>query len=311
MRRFVEIAHDNRHLRSEHGFLVIDDTASDSNHEVGRVPYSDIEAVITQGHGITYTNGALVRLAQSSIPLVLSNHLHQVEGMLLTSQGNSLQAHRFEAQIAATKPTNKRIWSQIVRAKVLQQAFVLEAIGESPDKLRGLGARVTSGDQTNIEAQAARAYWPTLFGRSFRRDRAGSNPNGFLNYGYTILRATTARAVLAAGLHPSIGVHHSNDSNAMRLVDDLVEPFRPFVDLQAWLIWQGGSSELDRGGKEKLVEVMTQDLQTASGISPIGMCVQTLATSVVQVYRGETIQVSLPKPQIPAAMLSDLARVQG
>ena len=298
MRRYVEIAQDNRHLRADHGFLVIEDSAN-SDAELGRVPFSDIAAVIARGHGISYTNGVLVRLAQQSIPLVLVNHLYQVEGMLLTHQGNSLQAHRYEAQIAASRPTNKRLWSQLVRAKVLQQATVLEVIGKSPDKLRALAKRVTSGDETNVEAQAARVYWPQLFGRSFRRDRGGPHPNGALNYGYTILRATTARSVLAAGLHPTIGIHHSNDSNSMRLVDDLVEPFRPFIDLQCWQIWQEKASELESTHKSQLVEVMTQGLSTSLGISPIGVCVQALATSLTQVYSGEATQLTIPIAQVP------------
>ncbi|MCX6433002.1 MAG: type II CRISPR-associated endonuclease Cas1, partial [Actinobacteria bacterium] len=245
MRRVVEIAHDNRHLHVERGFLVVDDVG-DTRGELGRVPFADIEAVIAHGHGITYSNAVLVHLAEESAPLVVVDSHHMVVGMLLSCAGNSVQAHRFEAQIGASRPANKRVWAQIVRAKVMQQAAVLEAVGQSGARLRALAGSVRSGDPGNIEAQAARAYWPALFGTSFRRGSGGREPNGFLNYGYTVLRASTARAVVAAGLHPAIGIHHSNDANPMRLVDDLMEPFRPFMDLQTWLLWRDGHADLGK-----------------------------------------------------------------
>jgi CRISPR-associated protein Cas1 len=297
MRRIIEIAENHRHLRAEHGFLVIEDRSQDSV-ELGRVPFGDIEAVITTGNGITYSNTALVRLVQNGSPLVLSDNAFQVQGILMSVESNSLQAHRFEHQISASKPTNKRAWAQLVRAKILQQASVLEAVGHSPKVLEALASKVTSGDKTNVEAQAARKYWRALFGPQFRRERFGAPPNGFLNYGYTILRAATIRSILASGLHPSIGVSHSNDANAFRLADDLIEPFRPFIDLQVWELYTAGLVELDTQSKTKLVEVLAHDLRTTNGVSPLGVCIQKLAMSLVNVYLGERTTLSIPPPQI-------------
>ena len=296
MRRIVEIAQDHRHLHADRGFLVIDDKSEPPN-EIGRVPFTDIEAVITTGNGISYSNTALVRLAQHGAPLVLSDNMHQVQGILMSIEANSLQAHRLELQIAASKPTNKRAWAQIVRAKVLQQAEVLAAIGQSPTELRTMARKVTSGDTTNIEAQAARKYWRAMFGTGFRRDRYGAGPNGFLNYGYTVLRASTVRAILAAGLHPGIGLAHSNDANSFRLADDLVEPFRPFVDLEVWALHNSGTRELDKLSNTRLVEVLAQDLTTSNGISPLGKCIQQLAGSLVNVYAGTQAALAIPTAQ--------------
>jgi CRISPR-associated protein Cas1 len=309
MRRIVEVASANRHLHAERGFLVIDDTAS-PGHEAGRVPLADIEALIAHGHGITLSTSVLARLADHAAPFVVVDSKHNATGMLLSCDGNTAQAARFDAQVAAGKPAMKRIWADIVRAKIRQQEAVLEAIGQSSLalRLRILSTEVRSGDASNIEAQAARHYWPGLFGPAFRRDRGGIEPNGFLNYGYTVLRATTARAVIAAGLHPTIGVHHRSDANPMRLVDDLVEPFRPFTDLQAWLLWQEGHSRLDREEKTRLVEVMAQDLETPRGTSPIGECIQVLATSVARVLLGEEPRITVPAAQIPAGIIDRDAR---
>ena len=309
MRRIVEVATGNRHLHVERGFLVIDDTTS-PGLEIGRVPLADIQALIAHGHGITLSTSVLARLADHAAPFVIVDSYHNATGMLLSCDGNTAQAARFDAQAAAGKPALKRIWADLVRAKIRQQEAVLEAIGRPGParRLRTLSTEVRSGDPTNIEAQAARRYWPALFGPTFRRDRSGMEPNGFLNYGYTVLRATTARAVIAAGLHPTLGVHHSSGGNSMRLVDDLVEPFRPFVDIQAWILWNDGHVRLDREEKSRLVEVMSQDLATDRGTSPIGECIQVLATSVARVVLGELPKITVPAAQIPAAMSELFAR---
>ena len=158
--------------------------------------------------------------------------------MLLTLDGHHVQAKRIEAQWAAALPLHKRLWAAVVKCKLEQQAAALEGRRRTHGTAAGAGRQGQSGDPENIEGQGARRYWGLLFGAEFRRDQDGDGINALLNYGYTILRSATARAVVAAGLHPSIGLHHSNDANAMRLVDDLMEPFRPMVDLKVWQLHQ-------------------------------------------------------------------------
>jgi CRISP-associated protein Cas1 len=167
-------------------------------------------------------------------------------------------------------------------------------------------AKVRSGDPDNIEAQGARRYWGLLFGDTFRRDQNGDGVNALLNYGYTVLRACTARSVIAAGLHPSIALHHSNAGNAMRLVDDLMEPFRPVIDLKVWQLLRNGEAHVTPETKRALVRTLYDDMQTTAGATPVMVCTQKLATSLAQVYLGERDKLDLPLPGLPLALAAAL-----
>lgn len=296
MNRVIEISSNHRHLHAERGFLVIED--SQERNTLGRIPIDDIAAVIAHGYQITYSNELLSRLAERCIPLVLSNANHAPVGMLISLVGNVDQGRRFDAQIAATVPTNKRLWAQIVIAKISQQAILLEYLGYPSKRLWDMAGAVKSGDTGNLEAQAARIYWQRLFGSSFRRDREVPGLNTLLNYGYTILRAAAARAVVGAGLHPTIGIHHKSISNPLRLVDDMMEPFRPFIDHTVYALKDDYGGELTPEVKIELVEVLSHDLLTPAGVSPISSCLNVAATSLAQVYVGETESLRLPEAQI-------------
>ena len=172
--------------------------------------------------------------------------------------------------------------------------------------MTALAGKVKSGDPDNIEAQGARRYWGLLFGDSFRRDREAEGLNAMLNYGYTVMRSATARAVIAAGLHPSIGLHHSHDNNPMRLVDDLMEPFRPFIDLQVWRLQRDGKAQVSSETKRALVHTLYEDLPTSTGLTPVIICIQRLATSLAQVYLGERTKLDLPLPGQQRKLLAAL-----
>lgn len=300
--RIVEVANDRRHLSAERGFLRVQDTGPGGvpiGREVGRVPLDDIAALIANAHGLSYTNNLLVALAERGVPFVLCGPNHNVAGMLWPMQGHHQQAHRFEAQIACSLPTRKRLWAAIVKAKLLHQAAVLQAVGTAHTPLQILAKRVRSGDRDNLEAQGARKYWGLLLGPAFRRDQQGEGLNALLNYGYTVLRAATARAVVAAGLHPSIGLHHSNDNNAMRLVDDLMEPFRPVIDLTVWQLLRAGDCDVHADTKRALVQGLYQDLTTDAGRTPLLVAIQKLAISLAQVLLKERSELDLPWPGAP------------
>lgn len=299
--RIVEVADDRRHLFSHRGFLVVQDTDGERK-ELGQVPLDDIAAVIANAHGLSYTNNLLVALAERGAPFVLCAANHNAVGMLLPIDGNYQQAKRYDAQIGANKPTIKRLWAEIVRSKLQQQASALEAAGAPVIPLSSLVPKVRSGDPENLEAQGARRYWSLLFGEDFRRDQNSGGINAMLNYGYTVLRATTARAIVAAGLHPTIGLHHSNEGNAMRLVDDLVEPFRPIVDLKVWQLKRAGEDQITPETKRALVRTMYDDMQTENGSTPVTVCAQRLATSLAQVFLGERDNLDLPLPGLPLAL---------
>lgn len=303
--RIVEIADDRRHLFMNRGFMVVRDTEGERK-ELGQIPLDDIAAVIANAHGISYTNNLLVALAERGVPFVLCGPNHNAVGMLLTLDGHHVQAKRIEAQIAASAPTVKRLWAAVVKAKLEQQAAALEAAGAPTAPLTALVAKVRSGDPDNIEAQGARRYWSLLFGPDFRRDQDGGGLNGMLNYGYTILRSATARAVVAAGLHPSIGLHHSNDANAMRLVDDLMEPFRPVVDLKVWQLRHAGEDDVTPDSKRALVRVLYDDMQTNVGVTPVMVCMQRLATSLAQVFLEDRTKLDLPLPGLPLSLAGSL-----
>ena len=303
--RIVEVAEDRRHLSLFRGFMVVQDTCGE-RPEVGRVALDDISAVIANAHGLSYTNNLLVALAERGIPLVLCAANHNAVGMLLPISGNFEQAKRIEAQIGASLPTHKRLWATVVRSKLLQQGAALNVVGAASIQLTALAGKVKSGDPDNIEAQGARRYWGLLFGDSFRRDREAEGLNAMLNYGYTVMRSATARAVIAAGLHPSIGLHHSHDNNPMRLVDDLMEPFRPFIDLQVWRLQRDGKSQVSSETKRALVHTLYEDLPTSTGLTPVIICIQRLATSLAQVYLGERTKLDLPLPGQQRKLLAAL-----
>lgn len=303
--RIVEVADDKRHLFLHRGFMVVRDTDGERK-ELGQVPLDDIAAVIANAHGLSYTNNLLVALAERGAPFVLCAANHNAVGMLLPIDGNFEQSRRIEAQIAASQPTHKRLWAAVVRSKLEQQAAALEAAGAPTAPLTALVRKVKSGDPENMEAQGARRYWGLLFGEDFRRNQNGDGLNALLNYGYTVLRSATARAVIAAGLHPGIGLHHSNDNNAMRLVDDLMEPFRPVIDLKVWQLWRNGEQHVTPETKRALVRTLYDDMQSSAGATPVTVCMQKLATSIAQVYLGQRDKPDLPLPGLPLALVQSL-----
>lgn len=304
--RIVEVADDKRHLFASRGFMVVQDTEGERK-ELGQVPLDDIAAVIANAHGLSYTNNLLVALTERGAPFVLCAANHNAVGMLWPVDGNFQQAKRFDAQIAAALPTHKRLWAEVVRSKLQQQAAALEAAGAPVAPLAALTKKVRSGDPDNLEAQGARRYWGLLFGDNFRRDQNAGGINGMLNYGYTVLRAATARAVVAAGLHPTLGLHHANEGNPMRLVDDLMEPFRPIVDLHVWQLSRIEETTITPETKRSLVRTLYDDMQTSSGATPVMVCMQRLAVSLAQVYLGERDKLDLPLPGLPLSMAASLA----
>lgn len=303
--RIVEVADDRRHIFVSRGFLVVQDTEG-PRKELGQVPLDDIAAVIANAHGLSYTNNLLVALAERGAPFVLCGPNHNAVGMLLSIDGNFQQAKRLDAQIAASKPTHKRLWAEIVKSKLQQQAAALEAAGAPIAPLSALANKVRSGDPDNLEAQGARRYWGLLFGNEFRRDQDGDGLNALLNYGYTVLRAATARSIVAAGLHPTLGVFHSNEGNAMRLIDDVMEPFRPVIDLRVWQLARQGEGQITPDTKRALVRTLYDDMQTNIGATPVMSCIHKLAISLAQVYLGERERLELPLPGLPLALANSL-----
>ena len=293
--RVVDLETDGRHLSLQRGFLVV----SEGDEVVGRVGLEGIAAVVANAHGLTYSNHALVTLAERGIATVLCGPNHRPAAIVWPVEGHHAQTGRMADQAHAGRPLKKRLWTQIVRAKIVAQGAALAAVGARHGGFQLLSRKVRSGDPDNVEAEAARRYWPLLMGANFRRDRDAGGVNGLLNYGYAVLRASVARAVMTAGLHPSLGLMHANRGNAMVLVDDLMEPFRPVVDLEVWRLVRDGVDEVDRDAKAALARVMILDLPTAAGMSPVMVCTQRLTQSLARVYAGEGDMLDLPLPRLP------------
>jgi len=302
--RVVEIAEDGRHLSLARGFM----TVESEGREIGRVPLDDIGVVIANAHGVSYTNNLLVKLAEKGASVVLCGPNHSPVAWLWPIAGNHEQAKRMRAQIEATRPLEKRLWQTIVRAKVEQQGAVLAAVGRPAGGFRLLAREVKSGDPENVEAQASRRYWPLLMGEDFRRDRQLPGANALLNYGYTVLRAATARAIVAAGLHPSLGIQHQG--NPLCLADDLMEPFRPLVDLAVARLLDAGTGEVDREAKRALALITTVDMQTRRGTTPLWTCLERLAVSLARSFEDGRATLDLPYAPLPLELGTTGSRVE-
>ncbi len=288
--RVIEIASEGRHLARYRGLM----TVSAGSTEDGRVPLDDIGVLLCNARGLTYSNDLLTELARRGAAVVLCGANYLPVAWIWPLDGNHIQALRMRCQLEATLPLRKRLWQTMVKAKIEQQKSVLEMLGKSDGGLDTLARRVKSGDPDNMEAQAARQYWPRLFGTDFQRERFGEMPNPLLNYGYTVLRAAMARAVTAAGLHPSLGVHHHNRYDAMCLVDDLMEPFRPAIDYAVVRLVESGCTEVTSEAKRTLVGVLATDMSTDRGTTPLETCLERAAQSLAQSF--EVKQASLVFP---------------
>lgn len=292
MDQIVDITQDGRHLSRERGFLIV----SDSGVAVARLPLDQIAAVLVHAHGVSYSNNLLIALADQGSPLVLCASNHQPRAVLLSLQGHHAQSARMRAQWDAPKPLIKQAWKQVVIAKIAMQAAALEAVGAPRAPLDMIARKVQSGDSTNAEAHAARLYWPALMGAEFRRDTQQGDINSLLNYGYTVLRAATIRAVVGAGLHPTIGLFHSNRSNAFALADDLMEPFRPLVDLTARAISRHYGPTLTATAKSSLAALLALDLPLSGETSPVSISLNRLAFSLAASFEARRPALALPQP---------------
>ena len=299
--QIIEISTPGRRIRLDRGFLKI----ACAEGEIGALPVDDIAALITSTPAVSITGQALAALAERGAPIVLCGERFAPTAYVLPATGHHAQGARIEAQAAATLPMKKRLWAEIVKAKIKAQAEALARVGGPDGRLRQLASEVRSGDPRNVEATAAQYYWPQLMGEAFRRDRNAQGANAFLNYGYTVLRAAAARAIVGAGLHPSLGLHHKSRGDGLRLADDLMEPFRPVVDLVVKDLSVDGETELSPENKRRLAATLTFDYATDAGTSPLSTVMVRLAGSMAQVFLKEQRALAWPNPMLPLAETPD------
>ncbi len=296
MDRIVDIATDGLHLSAERGFLRVDR----QGELIGRVPFDEVHAVIVHAYGVTWSTNLVARLAEQGAPIVFCGSNHSPIAVTLPLEGHHAQSARMQAQLNASKPLAKQLWRRIVAAKIRMQGSLLAARGiAGAEAFEFMARRVTSGDQENLEAQAARRYWPLLLGEAFRRDREAPGTNALLNYGYAVMRAVCARAIVASGLHPTQGIQHSNRGNAFALADDLIEPFRPLVDALVVTLAGEGVEALTPGMKRRFANLIAVDLRCAGEISPVSVAAQRLARSLVRAFetgRPDLVLFDPPNP---------------
>jgi CRISP-associated protein Cas1 len=266
------------------------------------IPIEDIGIVLLDHLQITISHGLLDALMQHNVAVVTCNSTHHPSGLLLTLSGHTLQSERYRHQLDATEPLKKQLWAQTINQKIYNQYLHLKQRGLKADYLVPLYKNVKSGDADNAEGIAAAYYWKTLspalkhHHAEFRRWREGPAPNNLLNYGYAILRATMARSIVAAGLLPTLGIHHHNRYNAYCLADDLMEPFRPLVDQTVCDLLQelDENMELTKDAKIKLLKIPVMDTLVADEKSPLMVATQRTAVSLVKCYEGTSKKLVYP-----------------
>ena len=306
LRKTIEIATPGTRLSIANRQLAIDRP----NMPRATVPVEDIGVLVVDDRQATYTQAVFVELLAAGATVLITGPDHLPAGMMLPLDGNHRQTERHRAQIAASEPRRKQIWRALVAAKLRQQGVVLGHFTGDSLGLIDMAKRVGSGDPENLEARGAQRYWPALFGKDFRRDRASSGVNAALNYGYAIVRAAIARALVAAGLIPSLGVFHKNRSNSFCLADDLLEPFRPYVDWRVKLldIERPGALTLDnRETRAALLSLFNETIVVDGKRSPILLAVQTSAASLCRALTENEKNLVLPEglPLAPSVIDED------
>jgi len=264
---------------------------------VGRVPVEDLGILILEHPSITITQGVILACQKNNVALVFCDERHLPYSTLLPlSEGNQLHSKVLRQQIKISQPTKNRLWKTIVHEKIRQQALTLKYLGKPYQELLSLSIKVKSGDSGNIEAQAARKYWPLLMGKGFIRDFEAEGANALLNYGYSIVRAMIARALVGTGLHPALGLFHHNQYNGLALADDLMEPFRPWVDRIVYNILKNNAlAKVDKVTKPLLLELLGKQVLWEKKKLPFLVVSHLLAAKLKMAYEKPTLSLIWPE----------------
>ncbi len=260
------------------------------------IPIEDIGFIVIDNPETYVSITAVNLLVANNAAVIICDASHLPNGMFLNLNSHHIQQEIFKAQINATQPLKKQLWQQTIKEKIKNQGLLLNQITCTSNKFEYLASKVTSGDSTNMEAVAASFYWKSFFEHRFKRERFGDYPNNFLNYGYAILRAATARALAGSGLLNTFGIHHKSKYNAFALADDIMEPFRPIVDEAVNTIIQHyDEQELTTEIKSVLLQILTRTVYFKNEKSPLMVALQKTASSLQQCYIGERKKIKYPE----------------
>lgn len=278
------------------------DNVSGESCEYSR-PIEDIGVVVIESEQVTLSSYLIATLLANKVALIICDSKHMPSGLMLPLAGNTLQSEKFEAQISASLPLKKQLWQQTVSMKIRNQGAALrKANNMEIGNMLAWASQVKSGDTQNLEGRAAAYYWRNLFGENsnFVRRQNGDNPNTLLNYGYAILRAIIARSLVASGLIPTLGIHHTNKYNAYCLADDIMEPYRPYVDLMVIEIIQKYSlpPAITTETKKLLLSIPTIDVKMGTLLRPLMIAASVTTASLAKCYLGETRKLLFPEIEI-------------
>lgn len=260
------------------------------------IPIEDIGFIVVDNSEVYLSMNAMNLLVENNVAVIICGANHLPNGMFLNLNSHHIQQEIFRHQLEASLPLKKQLWQQTVVEKIKNQGYLLEKITEKGNPLDYFASKVASGDTTNMEAAAAAHYWKAFFEFKFKRERFGDYPNNFLNYGYAILRAATARALSASGLLNTLGIHHKSKYNAFALADDIMEPFRPIVDEKVFELMQRfDSQELNTELKAELLQILTRTVYFKEEKSTLMVALQKTASSLQQCYYGDRKKINFPK----------------
>ncbi len=266
--------------------------------EINTVPIEDTGIVILDNQQITITQGLLAALLENNAAIVTCGYNHMPNGLFMPLTGNQVQSERFRSQVESSEPLKKQLWQQTISAKIRNQAAVLRDRRINIDNMLLWAKKVRSGDPDNYEGRAAAYYWKNIFPmiENFKRDYEGEPPNNLLNYCYAILRAITARGLVASGLLPTLGIHHQNKYNAYCLADDIMEPYRPYADKIVLEIVKNGEDfyEMNTSVKKQLLAVGTADIFIDNEKSPLMVGLQRTTASLAKCFAGEARKIIYP-----------------
>jgi len=298
--RILELSRNTLAVHKSRGFLSI----REDGREIGKAELDDLDTVLVSAQGLMWSNTVLAHLAAQNVPVMILGANFAPTAVVLPLAGHGEQGYRMALQAGASQPLRKQIWARLVRHKIAAQAKLLDQIGYPSERVKRLSYAVRSGDPDNREGQAAQAYWPLLLGKSFRRDRDAKGANALLNYGYAVLRAATARAIVSSGLHPSLSVHHKSGGDPLALADDLMEPFRPTIDQHVFRLLEAGITTVP-DGRADLVGALSATFETGQGMSPLSQVLVRLAQSVVRSFENGKAELVFPRSLLPSQEAQD------
>lgn len=288
--------------RNRQLIIRMDDPETGKPAEYSR-PIEDIGVVVVESDQVTLSSYLISALLENKVALIMCDNKHMPAGLMLPIVGNTEQSERFDSQIAASLPLKKQLWQQTVSMKIRNQGAVLRIVNDMEiGNMLAWSSQVKSGDPDNLEGRAAAYYWRNLFGEypGFVRRQEGEAPNSLLNYGYAILRAIIARSLVASGLIPTLGIHHSNKYNAYCLADDIMEPYRPYVDLMVVKMMRELRlpPEISKDTKRHLLTIPTIDVRMGKLSRPLMVAASMTTASLAKCYLGESRKLVYPEIEI-------------